>query len=140
MMYPVPTDEDSANGHQEVLDDIAVSLGSRVAEKLVLGEVGIGHNGDAPAAEHRARYLVKNGYGYKWDKLKGRIRYSDSGAGDAEFNKLVEKVLKKALKRAQDVLEPRTDQIEALAKLLTERLTIQGDEIHELLDRMEAAV
>lgn len=137
MMYPVPTDEDHANRHQEILNNIAVSLGSRVAEQLVLGEVGIGHNGDGPSAEYWAKYLVRNGYGYKWKKFKGRIRYSASDS-DAEFTKLVEKALRKALKLAWEVLETRTDQIEALAKLLVEKHTVHGDEIHELLDRMEA--
>jgi ATP-dependent Zn protease len=138
MMFPVPTDEDGMETHTEGIEDIAVSLGSGVAEILVLGEMGVGHNGDRPNAEHWAKYLVRNGYGYKWKKFKGRLRYSAENS-DAEFNAAVEKVLRKAMKAAWKVLETRTDQIEAVAKLLAEEHTVLGDDIHDLLDRMEAA-
>jgi cell division protease FtsH len=115
-----------------MLADIAVSLASRVAERLILGEMTNGHAGDGPNATDVAGYMVRGGLGSTLSAL-----YQDERDGGYEAQ--IETILEEAQDLALEWLDPRQNQIEAVAHLLIDSGgTVQGDDIHALLNRMEA--
>lgn len=128
MVAPTPLRDDWLLARSELLADIKVSLASRVAEELVFGETTNGHGGDGRHATDRALQMVKYGHSevigaYKSDTDKSR--------------ELSEMVLTEALDECREFLTPRKGQIEAVAQLLMENPTVEGDKIHALLDEME---
>ena len=152
MIYGVPTDEDWQMQKSELESSIMVSLGSRVAEYLFYGEMSNGHGGDGHAATWYARQMVYYGHTYEWDKdkrkkakkkakktaaLVGRVSSVDTS--HIVFDQLTEDILVKLLKRTLKFLAQREDQIQAIAGLLVAQGTVDGDEIHKVLNEMEAA-
>lgn len=131
MVAPTSLTDDWIFGRSKLLAQIQISLASRVAETLILGEATNGHAGDGQAATARAEQMVRNGL------VKGQIGiYSED---HDSWRILVENVLAEALNLTDQLLDRKRDQIEAVARLLVEKGTVPGDEIHSLIDSMEAA-
>jgi len=128
MVAPTPIREDWLLMRSELLADIQVSLASRVAEKLILGESSNGHAGDGRAATERAGAMVQLGL------VRDIGAYNDT----KWLRNSQEIVLKEALEAVQELLTSRVDEIQAVAHLLEEKGTVPGDEIHKLLDEMNA--
>jgi ATP-dependent Zn protease len=125
MVAPTPLRDDWLLTRSELLADIQVSLASRVAEELVLGEASNGHGGDGRMATEHAANMVRSGHG-------GRIGAYDLDKSD--MREQIEAILEEALTATRALLAPRKAEIEAVAQLLYERGTVPGDEIHELLE------
>ena len=125
MVAPTPLREDWLLTRTELLADIQISLASRVAEKILLGEATNGHGGDSIAATDRAVKMVHYGHA----GFVG-VHKDDSNA----MRKETEKVLREALEGCERLLEGRKAELEAVAKLLYENGTCAGDEIHALLE------
>lgn len=134
MVARTPNTDDWVESRTDVEAGVVVSLASRVAEMLIFGEQTNGHGGDGANASSQAALMVRYGHTFDPKTGTGRLLYHDS---DDEFHLSVEQVLKGAFKRAWDLLEPRQEQIRAVAQMLEERGTVPGDEIHALLERME---
>lgn len=130
-----PVSEDWVESKTDVEAGAAISLASRVVETLFFGEPTNGHGGDGRAATMTAERMVK--YGHTYDPVTGSGRIGTLSGDDKGYEALVESVLAKAYKRANDVLSPRKGQIDALAKMMVERGTVPGDEVHALLEEME---
>ena len=125
MVAPTPLYEDWMLTREELLADIQVSLASRVAEQLVIGTTTNGHGGDAASATKDAARMV--GYGQAT-----QIGVYD--ADEKEVRKQTEEILTEALDACRELLAPHKADIEAVARLLYDRGTITGDEIHEMLE------
>jgi ATP-dependent Zn protease len=125
MVAPTPLHEDWLMTRSEMLADIQVSLASRVAEELLLGQTTNGHGGDGRMATDRAQQMV--GYGQA-----SQIGVYPSDA--RQVQRQTEDILSEGLDACRALLAPHKDNIEAVAKLLNERGTVPGDEIHALLD------
>lgn len=142
VVWPVPLDDDWHMDKSEMEANVMVSLGSRVAEYLFFGEMSNGHGGDGPNATRNVEQMVLLGHTFNWqfrkDKKKGRIAYTYARRSD-EFQDEVEDYLFELLRRTKKLLETRKDQIEAVAKLLIEKHTVAGEEIHDMLTEMEEA-
>lgn len=124
MVAPTPIREDWLLTRSELLSDIQVSLASRVAEELLLGETTNGHGGDGRAATNRARDMVRYGHG----------AYVGAHELDPrDDRRQIEGILNEALEECRNLLTPRKEEVEAVAKLLYEKRTVSGDEIHEIL-------
>lgn len=128
MIAPTPLRDDWLLTRSELLADIQVSLASRVAEELVFNEMTNGHGGDGHAATTRARQMVRYGH-TDWIGTYDR----DS----KEMETKVEEVLHEALYACRKLFEPRKSELEAVAKLLYDRGTVSGDDIHALLEEGE---
>jgi ATP-dependent Zn protease len=100
-----------------------------VAEDLLLGQTTNGHGGDGQSATARAQQMVQYGQ-------SDQIGVYPSDA--RQVQRQTEKILEEALAACRELLGDNKDDVEAVAKLLYERGTVPGDEIHALLDRAAA--
>ena len=57
---PLPTEDKSYNSRKEMLEDIVVSLGGRVAEALILDDISTGASNDIEKATKTARAMVSS--------------------------------------------------------------------------------
>ena len=127
MVVPTPLHEDWLETRSEMLASIQVSLASRVAENLFFGETTNGNGGDGNHATSKAQKMVKVGH------VDDQIGSYDSDSRD--IRKRSELILREALNACQKLMEEHKDDIEAVAKLLYEKGTVEGDAIHKLLGR-----
>jgi ATP-dependent Zn protease len=142
MVAPSPHTDDWQERHREMMADICVSQGSRVAELLILGEASNGHGGDGPHATQIAEKVIYCGHTFTVDdkgRPQGQLSSYGSERDPEELHKLREQVLAEAWAETWTLLESRQDQIEAVANLLVEHGTVSGDVVHRTLDGMETA-
>ena len=69
---PLPTEDKSYNSRKEMLEDIVVSLGGRVAEALILDDISTGASNDIEKATKTARSMVTK---YGMTKELGCVNY-----------------------------------------------------------------
>jgi ATP-dependent Zn protease len=141
MVAPSPHSDDWQERHGEMMANICVSQASRVAELLIVGEASNGHGGDGPNATRVAEQIIYNGHTFTVDgsgKVSGQLSSFRSERDPEELHKLRESVLADAWGKTWELLAPRKEQVEAVARLLVEHGTVSGDEIHRTLDEMEA--
>lgn len=128
-------------------DEIAGLLGGRVAEELVFGDVTTGASNDLERATELARKMVKE-YGMS-DKLGpmtfgqkeelvflGREiaeqrDYSEEIA--QEIDQEIQNIVQSAYRRARQILTEKRDKLEALARALLEKETIEREEFLALM-------
>jgi cell division protease FtsH len=129
MVAPTSLRDDWLMMRSELLADVQVSLASRVVEEMFFGETTNGHGGDGRAATERAQSMVAYGHA-------GQIGVYPTDS--REVKRLTEQVLREALDACHTMLTGRKDEVEAVARLLMEKGTVSGDEIHDILDGMAA--
>jgi cell division protease FtsH len=122
MVVPTPLDEDWLETRSEMLADIQVGLASRVAEQLFFGETTNGNAGDGQQATETAQKMVR--VGQAGDQI---------GMYDRDDRRRTERILGEALEACTALLSEHRDDVEAVAKLLCEKGTVSGDQIHALL-------
>jgi cell division protease FtsH len=133
---------------KELIDDLCVSMGGRVAEELIFGDVTSGASGDIRMATWYARKMV-----CQWgmsEKL-GMVEYGDhedyvflgrdlgrtrdySEATAQEIDREVKKLCDDAYQRAHDLISKHRDKLEAIARALLEFETLEGKQIHDIID------
>jgi cell division protease FtsH len=126
--------------HSALIDEMAILLGGRAAEKLVFGEAGSSATSDLGRVGSLAHRMVREfgmsdalapiGYSSDADEDGHRVSYSEDTARmiDAEARKLVEQ----AEMRADEVLRSSREALERVALALLESETLSADEIQEL--------
>jgi len=147
MVMRLPEKDQFSVTRAKLLDDLAVSMGGRVAEELIFGydKVTTGASSDIDHATKMARNMVVN-WGLS-DKV-GAINYSKndetsyyrSGSGN-EFSdetakiidEEVKKIIDKALSTAKKILTKKKADLEKLAQALIEFETLSGTEIQDIL-------
>ena len=130
-----------------LLADLVVCMGGRVAEELVFGEVTTGAYNDLKHATRLARNMVCNWgmseamgpqtYGENQElmflgrEVSRTQDYSEDTARriDAEVNGL----LRSAYEKAHTILTEHRDHLDAIAKLLLERETIDGRDVENII-------
>ena len=144
----LPEEDKYTNRKNELLASLAVSMGGRVAEEIVFGDVTNGARGDIKMATNIARRMVCEWgmsenmgmveYGEHEDYVflgrdmgKGRD-YSEATA--EEIDREVRKLLDDAYARAKEALIKHRDVLEAIAKALLEYETLDGPQIRELIE------
>ncbi len=138
----LPTHEKFYRSKMEMLDNLVVLLGGRVAEKLVLEDISTGASNDIERATAIARSMVVK-YGMS-DKLGsmtfgsdngevfigrdyGRTRdYSESVA--AEIDAEIKGIIDEAYNRCTKMLTDNMDALERVAQSLLEKETIDAKE------------
>ena len=135
----------------EMLDGIAMSMGGRVAEELVFGDITSGAQQDISHATDIAHAMVC-AYGMS-DKL-GPVKYDErsehiylgrditrnescSEATLQEIDKEVSRIIREGHDRAVQILTEKRDLLDKLAMALLEKETMSADEIRTLLDLPE---
>ncbi|MGE4565493.1 MAG: cell division protein FtsH, partial [Victivallaceae bacterium] len=145
--FMMPTEDVYTHRRLELLDEMAVSMGGRVAEELVFGDITTGAAGDIDSLTRMARSMVCI---YGMTDLLGPIRYTDSRTMPhirldmeprdplspetvREIDMEIRKLVSDAHVRARNLLTQYRDQLEKLAQALLEKETMSIQEIEELL-------
>ena len=145
--FMMPKEDVYTRSKLEMLDSMAVSMGGRVAEELIFGDITTGAAADIEQLTHIARGMVCI---YGMSEL-GTVRYTDAHAQvhvridapmpDAlgpetarEIDLAIRTLAKNAHDRAKTMLETHRDKLEKLALALLEKETMDIAEIEELLD------
>lgn len=145
----LPVEEKFLSTEDELKDQLAILLGGRISEEIVLGSISTGAQNDLEKASEIARNMVCNlGMSKKMGPLTYGKRqqlqfletevseyrnYSDQTARliDTEIMALVEE----AETRAREIITANRAALEKLANLLQEKEVISRDEMLELLGR-----
>ena len=146
-----PDDDSNHIEKSKLLDDIAMTLGGRVAEELVIKDISAGASNDISVVTSRARKMVTE---WGMSEKIGPVNY---GGGDQVFigkdmqtratyseelakiiDQEVETIIKDAHKRATELLKAHKKELDNMARLLVERETIYQDEVDMIMDGKDA--
>lgn len=147
-----PTEDRYLMTRSELLDRLAVLLGGRVAEELVFGEISTGAQNDLQRATDIARSMVAE---YGMSDLLGPVTYERprqamflpesysqtktySETRAAQIDEEISSVMAKAQERVRSILSERRKVLNDLARLLSEKEMVQGEELRKMLS--ESAV
>jgi cell division protease FtsH len=142
----LPFEDRRMQSRKEFLDDIAVSLGGYIAEKMLFDDLTTGASNDLQVLTALARDMVTK-YGMS-DKLgpvalegdvhrvmfghgTGEKEYSEKVS--AEIDAEVSSIIENAYKSAEHILKKHKKALDAIAKKLIEVETIERDEFEKLL-------
>ena len=130
-----------------LLDSLAVRLGGRAAELVVLGQGSTGAANDLAGATDLATKMVRE---FGLSPTLGPVGYPEGGsvflggggpgmssrpfaeATQAEIDKEVANLLRQAEERAVAVLKDHRSQLDALVGLLLEEETVDGSDVYRL--------
>jgi cell division protease FtsH len=129
-------------------DSLAIRLGGRAAEVLVLGEASTGAANDLAGATQTAIRMVRD---WGMSPKLGPIGFSSDGPNylggpearpreyaertQALIDEEVSRLLREAEERARSVLVAHRDVLDRVVQLLLEKETVDGDEVYALAGR-----
>lgn len=142
----LPLEDRKLQSKNEFLDDIAVSLGGYVVEKMMFGDVTTGPSNDLQVSTALARDMVtKYGMSDKIGALAlessgGRALYG-KGVEDNEYSEKVSadidsevsRIMKEALEKAERIVTEHRKALDAIAKRLIEVETIEREEYESII-------
>ena len=144
----LPVEDKFLSSKGEMLDEIAMMLGGRVAEEITMGDITTGASNDIERSTKLARQMVTQ-YGMS-DKLgpmtlgdgqhevflgrdfSATPNYSQEIA--FEIDKEVRRLIDDAYETATRILTERRELLELMADVLVERETVDKDQLEALLD------
>ena len=144
----IPDEDKFLVSRQEMLDDLAVFMGGRVAEEIFCGDITSGASNDLERATKIARNMVTQ-YGMS-DELGQQTfgqpnhevflgrdygntqDYSPETA--QRIDEEVARIMREAHDRAYDILSSHKEQMHTMARVLLERETVDGEACQALLD------
>jgi cell division protease FtsH len=142
----LPFDDKKMQSRKEFNDDIAVSLGGYVAEKMVFGDLTTGPSNDLEVLTALARNMVTRwGMSEKVGPMAlegsgGQAMFGGGLAGkeysekvSAEIDAEVRKIVEGAYKKAEEVLTTHRKALDSIAKKLVEVETLEREEFEKLL-------
>jgi cell division protease FtsH len=136
----------------ELLDRLAVLLGGRVAEELVFKEISTGAQNDLQRATDIARSMVAE-YGMSdslglvtYERPRQSMflpesfapgkNYSEAKAG--QIDEEVKRIVEEAHQRVRKILSERRTVLDDLAHLLSQKESVQGEELRKMLGKPPA--
>lgn len=147
----LPKEDRYITTKKELLDEMCVLLGGRVAEEIIFGELSTGAHNDLERATELARRMVcdygmseKLGpltFGRKHQQIfLGRDimedrNYSDQTAAiiDTEVKNIVEECYNKV----REILQEKKEKLIKLANLLMEKETLEGEILEKVLEEFK---
>ena len=145
----LPEHDRSYRSKNEMLEDLQVLLGGRVAEALTLGDISTGASNDIERATETARNMVTR---YGMSEKLGPIMFGSSNSDEiflgrdfgrtcnyseeiaAKIDAEIEKMIMDAYRRAEEKLSQHRDKLQAVAEYLLEHEKMDGDVFKELMD------
>ena len=144
----LPQEDHFLKTENEMLDELAVFLGGRVAEELMCDDITSGASNDLERATKMAREMVTR-LGMSEElgtQVFGEAQhqvflgrdyadhqdYSEETARRIDIE--VQRIMREAHRRAVEILDARRNQLDLMAKVLLERETVEGDAVNALLD------
>ncbi len=144
----LPEEDKFTHRKSELLDDLVVSMGGRVAEEIQFGDVTNGAMGDIRQATNIARSMV---CAWGMSEKLGMVEYGEgdnavflardlgrsrnySGATAQKIDEEVKRLIDEAYSHARDLLTKYKDKLDAIAHALLEYETLDGTHIKEIME------
>ncbi|MCI6401281.1 MAG: ATP-dependent zinc metalloprotease FtsH [Candidatus Fimivicinus sp.] len=143
----MPKEDKSYTSKNDMLDELVVLLGGRVAEALILGDISTGASNDIERATEIARKMVTK---YGMSETLGPIafgsgndevflgrdfshtrNYSENVA--SEIDEEINRIIVKAYNRCRSILEEHQDKLHKVAHYLYNHEKVDGDLFKELM-------
>ena len=138
----MPEQDASYSTKGEMLDDIRMSLGGRIAEELIMDDISTGASGDIQQATSIAKKMITQ-YGMS-DRL-GTVLYGsghaevflgrDYGSGKdyseqtaAAIDEEIQRIIKESYADAKQILSEHIDKLHFVAQYLLAHETMDGDQ------------
>jgi cell division protease FtsH len=145
-MY-LPKEDILSRGRKEMLDLIAVTMGGRIAEELISGDVSTGAAGDIQQATQMARAMVCNfgmserlgmvQYGEESEYIflgRDMVRGKDYSEQTAqEIDAEVKRIIDESYQKAREIIYSHRDKLEIVAQSLLEYETLEGSQVEEIV-------
>ncbi|HVT69804.1 MAG TPA: ATP-dependent zinc metalloprotease FtsH [Trebonia sp.] len=151
----LPLVERHMYGEDYLYDSLAVRLGGRAAELVVLGQGSTGAGNDLAGATDLATKMVRE---FGMSAVLGPVGYPEGGsvflgsggpgmssrpyaeATQAAIDGEVAKLLRQAEERAVSLLRTHRPELDGLVALLLERETVDGSEVYRIAGRPDRSV
>ena len=141
----LPEEDKHNNRKSELLDDLIVAMGGRVAEEIQFGDVTNGASGDIRMASRVARSMVCS---WGMSTKLGMIEYGENettsfmGRGSSNYSQdtaqkideEVKRLIDEAYAEAKSILLKHKDKLDAIAHALLEYETLDGSHIKEIME------
>jgi len=144
----LPVKERHLQSEGYLKDSLAIRMGGRAAERLVLGEISTGASNDLAGATALATRMVREfgmsttlgpvGFGSGNPMYLGGEEISHRPYAEATqrvIDQEVAKLLREAEQRAITALTDHRDELDRLTELLVERETVDGTDVDQILGR-----
>lgn len=149
----LPTEDRYLMTRDELIERLQVLLGGRVSEEIIFGDVSTGAQNDLQRATDIARSMVKE---YGMSERLGPLTYTheprsphlDLGLAprDRDYSERtaqdideeVARIIGEAHAKVQNILKERRDQLQALAAILLEKESIEGEDLKKFADMVKA--
>lgn len=141
-----PENDNSHVTKQQLLDEIVMTLGGRVAEELVIKNISSGASGDIKSLTERAHQMVTEWgmsdrigplfYGSEGEVFLGRGYTTEKGYSQEIANIIdeeVRQIVEDCHKRATQILTEKIDVLHNMARVLFELETIHSEEVEMLM-------
>jgi cell division protease FtsH len=150
---PLPQEDRYLVTKDQMLDQVAMSLGGRAAEELVFGEISTGAQDDLEKATKLVRRMITEygmseelgplTYGTRHDQVfLGRDLVRDRDYGEevaSAIDREVRRMVLQQYERAKRLLETHRDILNRLGQALIEKETLDAEELLELVGPVERA-
>lgn len=149
----LPKEDASYSSRTEMLEEIVVLLGGRIAEKLMLGDISTGASNDIERATGIARNMIVK-YGMS-EKLGTRTfgdsndevfigrdfghtkNYSENVA--AQIDAEIKNIIDECYSRCENILRTNMNKLNQLSQLLLEKEKVEADEFEALFKEEQTA-
>lgn len=144
----LPTEDKTYSSRNEMLEDIVVLLGGRVAEALIMGDISTGASNDIERATSTAKSMVtKYGmsdvlgpvcYGSGNNEVfigrdMGQVKdYSEETA--AKIDQEILRIVNNGYKACEKLLKDHIDQLHSVAQYLIKHEKMSGDEFRAMVN------
>ncbi len=143
----LPDDDGQFQTKKTMYNDIIISLGGRVAEKIILDDISSGASGDLKRVTNIARAMIEkyafsdnlpsmafdtNDEVFLGRDMTSRQNYSEHVA--SEIDREVRNLVDSAYNDAETLLTENIDKLHDIAKALLEYETIDGEDFRTLLE------
>lgn len=145
---PLPSEDKSYNSRTEMLEDIVVCLGGRVAEAIILDDISTGASNDIEKATKTARDMVTK---YGMTKELGCICYGKDNSAvflgrdmghtqdyseqtAAKIDELILEIVNNAYDRAETILKDNIDKLHEVAAYLIKHEKMSGEDFEAVMN------
>ena len=145
---PLPSEDKSYNSRTEMLEDIVVCLGGRVAEAIILDDISTGASNDIEKATKTARDMVTK---YGMTKELGCICYGKDNSAvflgrdmghtqdysertAAKIDELILEIVNNAYDRAETISKDNIDKLHEVAAYLIKHEKMGGEDFEAVMN------
>ncbi len=140
----VPLEDQMGSTRGEMLDDIRISLGGRIAEELIMDDISTGASSDIQKATKVARNMVTR---YGMSKKLGTVLYGSEHTSDEVFlgrdyntgktyseqtaatiDAEIQRIVDEAYEEAKRILTEHIDKLHFVAQYLLKRESMDGEQ------------